>query len=142
MSASTQTRVSYFIMFDGEASSALELYTSAFKEALRDDYFRVVERVDAANGTVETARCVLGDARLMVIDSPIKHDFSLNPATSLFVDTGSADVVDMLAEKLGADGKVLMPLGTYPFAKRFTWVCDKFGVSWQLSFVEESKGTM
>jgi predicted 3-demethylubiquinone-9 3-methyltransferase (glyoxalase superfamily) len=30
---------------------------------------------------------------------------------------------------------VLMGLDAYPFAKRFGWVNDKFGVSWQLKAV-------
>jgi predicted 3-demethylubiquinone-9 3-methyltransferase (glyoxalase superfamily) len=28
----------------------------------------------------------------------------------------------------------LMGLDAYPFARRFGWVNDKFGVSWQLRF--------
>jgi predicted 3-demethylubiquinone-9 3-methyltransferase (glyoxalase superfamily) len=31
---------------------------------------------------------------------------------------------------------VLMPLAAYPFSKKFGWVSDKFGVSWQLSLEE------
>ncbi len=34
-----------------------------------------------------------------------------------------------------SDGEqVLMGLDTYPFANRFGWLNDKFGVSWQLRF--------
>src|SRR5690606_34182453 len=29
-------------------------------------------------------------------------------------------------------GKVLMPLDAYPFSKRYGWIEDRFGLSWQL----------
>jgi predicted 3-demethylubiquinone-9 3-methyltransferase (glyoxalase superfamily) len=28
----------------------------------------------------------------------------------------------------------MMPLDRYPFAARFGWLADRFGVSWQLSY--------
>jgi predicted 3-demethylubiquinone-9 3-methyltransferase (glyoxalase superfamily) len=34
--------------------------------------------------------------------------------------------------KLAEGGKVLMPIGEYPFSKRYGWIQDKYGVSWQL----------
>ncbi len=39
----------------------------------------------------------------------------------------------MLAAKLGEGGQVMMPLGEYPFSRKFTWLADRYGVSWQLS---------
>jgi predicted 3-demethylubiquinone-9 3-methyltransferase (glyoxalase superfamily) len=41
--------------------------------------------------------------------------------------------IERLSAALVAGGKVLMPLDNYGFSRRFTWVCDKFGVSWQLN---------
>ncbi|MDB5112788.1 MAG: hypothetical protein JWR67_3902 [Mucilaginibacter sp.] len=32
------------------------------------------------------------------------------------------------------NGTVLMPLGAYPFSKKYAWLSDKFNVSWQLSY--------
>jgi predicted 3-demethylubiquinone-9 3-methyltransferase (glyoxalase superfamily) len=32
---------------------------------------------------------------------------------------------------------VLMPLDDYSFSKKFGWVVDKFGVSWQLTLPKE-----
>jgi predicted 3-demethylubiquinone-9 3-methyltransferase (glyoxalase superfamily) len=40
-----------------------------------------------------------------------------------------------LAEVLATEGEVLMPSGDYGFSRRFAWVNDQFGVSWQLSVV-------
>ena len=40
--------------------------------------------------------------------------------------------VDRIAGVLGRDGEVLMPLDAYDFSPRFTWVNDRFGVSWQI----------
>lgn len=59
--------------------------------------------------------------------------FQPNPAISYFVycenDTES---IETLYHKLKDGGKVLMPLDTYDWSKKYAWVEDKFGVSWQL----------
>lgn len=34
-------------------------------------------------------------------------------------------------------GEVLMPLDAYPFSRKHAWVNDGFGVSWQLTIVDE-----
>lgn len=36
-------------------------------------------------------------------------------------------------EKLIIDGQALMPLDDYGFSKKFGWLNDRFGVSWQLN---------
>ena len=75
----------------------------------------------------------LGGREFMAIDSPVEHDFTFTPAMSLFVDCDSEDEVDALAGALGEGGQVLMPVGEYGFSRRFGWVTDRFGVSWQLN---------
>ncbi|HWV47932.1 MAG TPA: VOC family protein [Microbacterium sp.] len=40
--------------------------------------------------------------------------------------------LDETWEGLSSDGRVLMDLGEYPFSRRYGWVEDRFGVSWQL----------
>ena len=40
--------------------------------------------------------------------------------------------IDTVWKKLSHGGKVLMPIGEYPFSKRYGWTQDKYGVSWQL----------
>jgi uncharacterized glyoxalase superfamily protein PhnB len=38
---------------------------------------------------------------------------------------------ETLFNKLSEDGKVFMKLDNYGFSKKFGWVEDKFGISWQ-----------
>ncbi len=40
--------------------------------------------------------------------------------------------LDALWSALSEGGKVLMPFDTYPFSKKYGWIEDKYGVSWQL----------
>lgn len=70
----------------------------------------------------------------MCIDSHIKHEFTFTPAMSLYVTCDTEEEIDKVFEKLSEGGKILMPLGSYPFSERFGWVNDKYGVSWQLTF--------
>ena len=43
--------------------------------------------------------------------------------------------IDALYEKLIEDRQALMPLGNYGFSKKFGWINDRYGVSWQLNLV-------
>ena len=69
----------------------------------------------------------------MCIDSPIKHGFEFTPATSLYVASHDPDAIEQYFHALSNGGQVMMPLGEYPFSKKFAWINDKFAVSWQLA---------
>ena len=47
-------------------------------------------------------------------------------------DPNARENLDKAWGKLSEGGKALMPLQEYPFSKRFGWVEDKYGLSWQL----------
>jgi predicted 3-demethylubiquinone-9 3-methyltransferase (glyoxalase superfamily) len=125
--------VSPFLMFEGQAGEALELYAAAFEDAEVVEVRRYDDAGPGPAGTVEHAVLRVGDREVRLIDSPVQHDFGFTPAVSLFVDLDSPEDVDIAFEMLSAGGKVLMPLDAYPFSPRFAWVADRFGVSWQLS---------
>lgn len=61
-------------------------------------------------------------------------DVKINPSISFFVVYETEKEVDEAWQKLIDGGKELMPLDAYPWSKKYGWLEDKFGVSWQLDF--------
>lgn len=118
-------QVSTFLMFFGQAEAAMNFYLSLFPDA------RVVNR---AEGSVKPASFTLNGQNFMCFDSPVKHDFTFTPATSIFVTCDSEAEVDRLFAALSEGGQTFMPLDAYPFSKRFGWTADRFGVSWQIMY--------
>ena len=75
---------------------------------------------------------MLKGQNFMGVDSSVKHAFGFTPSISIFVDCDNEKEIDHLFAALSRDGQILMPLDKYPFAKKFVWLADRFGVSWQL----------
>jgi predicted 3-demethylubiquinone-9 3-methyltransferase (glyoxalase superfamily) len=125
-------KVSTFLMFDGKAEEAMNFYASLFKDASITDIKRYGPGEAGAEGSVMVASFSLGDQRFKCIDSPVKHDFGFTPAISLFVTCETEGEVETLVPQLAAGGHFLMPLGAYPFSRKFAWVADRYGVSWQI----------
>ena len=69
----------------------------------------------------------------MAIDSAFDHKFNFTPAISLFVECESKEEQEFAYAALIDGGEALMPIDNYGFSKRFGWVQDKYGVSWQLN---------
>ena len=121
-------------MFSGKAEEAINLYTSLFNNSQINHIKKYGANEGGPEGTVMHASFVLDGTEYMAIDSPIEHAFSFTPAISIYVTCTSEEEVDHLFSNLSIDGQVLMPLDAYPFSKRFGWIADRYGVSWQLAF--------
>jgi predicted 3-demethylubiquinone-9 3-methyltransferase (glyoxalase superfamily) len=121
-----------FLMFEGTAEAAMNFYVSLFPGASIRSIARYGAEGPGKSGTVMTATFILDGQAIMCIDSPVKHAFTFTPASSLFVECTDRDEIDRLFAALSQGGKVLMGLDAYPFARRFAWLDDRFGVSWQL----------
>jgi predicted 3-demethylubiquinone-9 3-methyltransferase (glyoxalase superfamily) len=122
-----------FLMFEGRAEEAMNFYVSLFPDGKIADIARSGTGEPGAEGSVRLARFSLGQQMVMCIDSPVKHQFTFTPSFSFFVDCASEDDLRRLAAALGEGGPVLMALANYGFSRLFTWVNDRFGVSWQLN---------
>jgi predicted 3-demethylubiquinone-9 3-methyltransferase (glyoxalase superfamily) len=122
-----------FLMFEGNAEQAMNMYASVFPGAAILDITRYGSGEQGSEGSVKLASFSVAGQTVLCIDSPVKHAFTFTPASSLFVECESEDEIDRIAAALGDGGAVLMPLADYGFSRRFTWLNDRFGVSWQLN---------
>ena len=84
-------------------------------------------------GTVSHAVFSLAGQEYMAMDSPVEHEFTFTPAMSIFVSCETEEEIDRLYAALSEDGEAMMPLGDYGFSRKFGWLTDKFGVSWQFN---------
>lgn len=123
-----------FLMFQGGvAQAALDLYFATFPDSRMVKAERYGAEGPGPEGTLKVAIFTLCGREFMCSDSPVKHAFSFTPSSSTFVDFDSAAELDRAFDALSKDGRTLMPLGSYGFSKRFAWLVDRFGVSWQLN---------
>lgn len=129
-----------FLMFCGEqhgkAEEAINWYCSIFPESrvVRIDHYGPDE--DEPEGSVRSALFEVGGRPLMAIDSARPHAFGFTPALSLWVECSSAEEIERIAGTLGEGGAALMPLDHYGFSRQFSWVADRYGVTWQLNLAE------
>lgn len=127
-------KIKTFLMFDGKAEEAMNLYVSLFDKAEIKHISRYKEGEAGKAGIIMQAAFSLNGQEFMCIDSSIQHNFTFTPAISIYVNCGSEEEIHRLFTKLSENGKVLMPLDDYGFSKKFGWLEDRFGVSWQLNF--------
>jgi predicted 3-demethylubiquinone-9 3-methyltransferase (glyoxalase superfamily) len=128
------TTVRPFLMFQGvKAEEAMKFYVSL----LPNSEIRKVARYGAGGpgpeGSVMMAVFSVAGLEVRCSDSFVKHAFDFTPSMSLFVDCESEEQLDRVSGKLAEGGSVLMPAGNYGFSRKFAWVNDRFGVSWQLN---------
>jgi predicted 3-demethylubiquinone-9 3-methyltransferase (glyoxalase superfamily) len=127
-------KVTPFLMFqDGNAEEAMNFYTSIIEDSQITSLVRYGANEAGQEGTVMQATFTLKGQEFMCIDSSIKHQFSFTPSFSIFVTCNTEEELDKLYEKLNEGGQALMPLNDYGFSKKFGWLNDRFGVSWQLN---------
>lgn len=120
------------LWFDKEAVQAAEFYTSVFEEG-KITHKSVIK--DTPSGDCDLVEFSIAGYQIMAIAAgPI---FKINPSVSFHVRCSTIEEVDSFYKKLSEEGKVLMELAEYPFSKRYAWVEDKFGVSWQVIHTEK-----
>lgn len=132
------------LWFDGNAKEAVDFYVSAFPDSriISTIYYPKNAEEGLADfqldmaGKVLTIDFELGKQRFTAINAG--PEFQCNPSISFMVnfdpsrDRQAREHLDGLWGKLIDGGKALMPLDTYPYSKRYGWVEDRYGLTWQL----------
>lgn len=127
-------KVTPFLMFqEGNAEEAMNFYTSIIEDSQITSIVRYGANAAGPEGTVMQATFTLKGQEFMCIDSFVKHQFSFTPSFSIFLTCNTEEELEFLYEKLLEGGQALMPLNNYGFSKKFGWVNDRFGVSWQIN---------
>jgi predicted 3-demethylubiquinone-9 3-methyltransferase (glyoxalase superfamily) len=127
------TTATPFLMFQGgTAQGALDLYFATLPDSGMVRVERYAQGDTGPAGTIKVATFTLCGREFMCSDSPIKHGFAFTPSSSIFVDFDSQAELERVFGVLSQGGQVLMPLDDYGFSRRFGWLNDRFGVSWQL----------
>lgn len=122
------------LMFQGGvAERAMEFYLSVVPGSSIVAIERYGPGEMGAEGTVKLARFTLGGRDFLCIDSPVKHAFDFTPSMSIFLECENEAELDAAFGTLSKGGAVMMPPGNYGFSAKFGWLCDRFGVSWQLN---------
>ena len=132
------------LWFDGNAKEAADFYASAFPDTTVNvtSYYPKT----AEEGLADFQKDLAG--QVLTVDFTIKgytftcinadSTFKFNPSISFMVnfdpsqDEQASEHLDALWDKLLDGGEVMMDKGEYPYSKKYGWLKDKFGLTWQL----------
>lgn len=126
-------KITPFLWFDHNAEEAANFYVSIFENAKVGSVARYDEAGAKVSGRPAGSAMTVpfqlrGQDFIALNGGPM---FKFTPAISFFVYC-AADGIDRLFRKLSQGGEILMPLDKYPFAEKYAFFQDKFGVPWQL----------
>ncbi|MBI4068386.1 VOC family protein [Candidatus Kaiserbacteria bacterium] len=127
-------KITPHLWYDKEAKEAAEFYVSAFGG---DSKVKGVQTLhDTPSGDTDVVSFeLLGKSFMAISAGPY---FKFTPVISFIVnfdpsrDKEADKNIDVVWKKLSQGGTVLMDIGEYPFSKRYGWIQDKYGLTWQL----------
>ena len=132
------------LWFDGNAKEAVDFYVSLFPDSgpIATDYYPTSKKEGLADFQLDMAGKELsiefGIDGYQFVAINAGPEFSFTPAISFMLnfdpsrDENARARLDELWQALSDGGSVLMPLDEYPFSKRYGWVRDRYGLTWQL----------
>ncbi len=127
-------KITPFIWFEKNMKEITDFYTSVFPLSTVKS---VGELSDTPSGNVEMATLTIyGQSFSLMTAGPM---YRFTPAVSFIINCDTNEEADELWGKLTREGKTLMPMDSYPFADKYGWVMDRYGVSWQVMCMKGEK---
>jgi predicted 3-demethylubiquinone-9 3-methyltransferase (glyoxalase superfamily) len=123
-----------FLWFEKDLKAITEFYSAVFPGTVVKSGGQLD---DTPSGVAQMATIEIYDVSFNLMTAGPYLPF--NPTVSFIVSCESTEEVDDLWSKLTASGKVLMEMASYPFADKYGWVQDQYGVSWQIMFSSTMK---
>ena len=106
---------------NGDAKEAAEFYCQVFGGKITVD-------------TPVVINIELFGQKLMLLNAG--PQFEKNPSISFLINCASEEDVQHYWDMLSEGGMALMELDSYPWSKKYGWIKDKYGATWQLYFGE------
>ena len=134
-------KITPFLWFDNQTEEAVNFYIAVFNSSKIKTTTRYGKEGAKASGMPENSVMTIafqieGQDFVALNGGPV---FQINPTISFFVTCETIQEIDRLWGKLAEGGTVMMKLDNYPFAEKYGWIQDKFGVSWQLIISEREQ---
>jgi predicted 3-demethylubiquinone-9 3-methyltransferase (glyoxalase superfamily) len=124
-------KITPHLWFDKEAKEAAEFYTSVFDNSQINFTTQIH---DTPSGDCDIVGFqIMGYDFMAISAGPL---FKINPSISFHAKCRTVEEVNAIWERLSDGGTVMTALGEYPFSKRYGWIQDKYGVSWQVIHAE------
>ena len=124
-------KITPHLWFDKEAKEATAFYTTLFENSKVTSVSTIT---GTPSGDADIVAFTLAGQDFMAISAG--PYFKFTPAISFFVVFDNEKEIETIWNKLIEGGKALMEYATYPWAKKYGWLEDKYGLSWQLSWSE------
>lgn len=110
------------LWYDGDAKESADFYCKVFDGKITADT-SVVMNIE-----------IFGQKLMLLNGGP---HFKKNASVSFMVICETEDEVQKYWDQLSDGGMVLMDLNAYSWSKKYGWVQDKYGVSWQIFLGEK-----
>jgi len=132
------TKIIPHLWFDDQAEEAAKFYISIFDNSSIKSRTEYVADTPSNKpiGSLMTINFILDGVEFIGLNGG--PEFEFNPSISFIIKCSTVEEVDYYWKQFIEDAQVLMPLNEYPFSKRYGWLNDKFGVSWQINYVEDN----
>lgn len=107
------------LWFDNQAKEAAAFYCAQFANAKVASQSPIVTEIEVSG------------QHIILLDGGPKY--KPNPSISFFYICETEEDIDRIWKAFSKDGTVLMALDKYDWSRKYGWLNDKFGISWQFA---------